>query len=69
MADRCYVASARVWATVGSRGVPVGTQVAIPVMIATGCPSENTRNAPTVHWAVTQGPLPAGGAKAHPTTA
>src|SRR5208283_526316 len=64
-----HVAIARVWASTGTRGVPVGTQVASPVMITTGWPIEVTRTAPTVHCAVTQGPLPAGGANAHPATA
>jgi len=41
----------------------------MPVMMATGCPIEVTLIAPTTHWAVTQGPLPAGGANAHPATA
>src|SRR5260370_29720020 len=58
----------RVWAAKGTSGVPGGTQVAMPVMITSGWPMEVTRTAPTVHWAVTQGPLPAGGTKAHPAT-
>ena len=40
----------------------------MPVMIATGCPIEVTLIAPTTHCAVTQGPLPGGGTKAHPAT-
>jgi hypothetical protein len=58
----------RVWADIGNSGVPVGTHVATPVMTTTGWPSDVTRTAPTTHCAVTQGPLPAGGAKAHPAT-
>ena len=53
----------------GSSGVPVGTQIETPVMIATGCPFENTRVAPTTHWPVTHGPLPAAARTAHPATA
>jgi hypothetical protein len=49
-------------------GVPVGVQRATPVMMTTGWPREVTRTAPTVHWPVTQGPLPAGGTKAQPAT-
>jgi len=56
----------RVWAVTANSGVPVGTQVAIPVIMATGWPSDITWTAPTTHCAVTQGPLPAGGTKAHP---
>jgi hypothetical protein len=59
---------ARIWELTGRRGVPVGTQTAIPVMMTTGCPSDVTWTAPTDHWAVTQGPFPAGGTKAHPAT-
>jgi hypothetical protein len=59
---------ARVCATVGNSGVAVGTQVAMPLMITSGCPSEVTRTAPIIHCAVTQGPFPAGGTNAHPTT-
>lgn len=59
---------ALVCATMGISGVPVGTHTARPVMIATGCPIEVTRIAPTTHSAVTQGPLPAGGMKAQPAT-
>ena len=47
-------------------GVPVGVQVAVPVMITTGCPPAVTRVAPTVHCAVTHGPLPLGGVNAQP---
>ncbi|MBW0001711.1 MAG: hypothetical protein JO015_21655 [Verrucomicrobia bacterium] len=65
-ADPGQVATARVWDDAGNSGVPVGVQVAVPLTIATGWPSEVTRSAPTVHWAVTHGPLPAGGTKAHP---
>jgi hypothetical protein len=63
------LATTRVWAETGSSGVPVGTHTAVPVMTATGCPSEVTRTAPTTHCAVTHGPLPTGGANAHPATA
>jgi hypothetical protein len=52
----------------GTSGVPVGTQVATPVMIVTGCPSDSTRVAPTTHCAVTHGPFPPGGTNAHPAT-
>ena len=38
-------------------------------MMASGCPCETTRTAPTIHCPVTHGPLPAGGTKAHPATA
>jgi len=48
--------------------VPVGVQVAVPVKIANGWPSDVTRAAPTTHWAVTHGPLPVGGVKAQPAT-
>ena len=37
------VASTRVCATTGSIGVPVGTQVDWPVMVATGAPPASTR--------------------------
>jgi hypothetical protein len=47
-------------------GVPVGTQVAIPVMMATGWPCDSTCCAPIIHCAVAQGPLPAGGTKGQP---
>src|ERR1700722_20304853 len=38
-------------------------------MMTTGWPWDSTRTAPTIHCAVTQGPFPAGGTKAHPATA
>ena len=38
-------------------------------MMTSGCPSESTRTAPTIHCPVTHGPLPAGGTKAQPATA
>jgi hypothetical protein len=63
-----HVAIARIWASTGMSGVPVGTQVATPVMITTGWPIEVTRTAPTSHCAVTHRPLPAGGANVHPAT-
>jgi hypothetical protein len=64
------VAIMRVCATTGTSGVPVGTHMAIPVMMSSGWPSEVTRTAPTAQCAVTQGPLPAGGGgMAHPATA
>ena len=62
------VATVRVWVETGTRGVPVGTQTAMPLKIATGWPSEVTRNDPVTHWAVTQGPLPTGGTNAQPAT-
>jgi hypothetical protein len=58
----------RVCASMGNNGVPVGMQVAMPVIITTGWPSDITCTEPITHWAVTQGPLPAGGTKAHPAT-
>jgi len=64
-----YVARTRVWADTGNRGVPVGTHTETPVRMATGCPIDKTCTAPTTHCAVTQGPLPGGGTKAHPATA
>ena len=63
------VASTSVCAETGSIGVPVGAQIDTPVMIATGWPLAKTWVAPTIHWPVTQGPLPAGGTNAHPATA
>jgi hypothetical protein len=60
---------ARVCASTGRSGVPVGMQIDTPLMITTGCPIEVTRTAPTTHCPVTHGPLPAGGTKAHPATA
>jgi hypothetical protein len=39
-----------------------------PDKITTGCPSDRTWVAPMTHSAVTHGPMPAGGAKAHPAT-
>src|SRR5664279_1403418 len=57
-----------VCAATGKSGVPVGMQIAIPVMIATGCPCDNTCTAPTTHCAVTHGPLPASGTNAQPAT-
>jgi hypothetical protein len=65
----CYVAFTNVCADTGSIGVPVGTHVDTPDRIATGCPFDVTCTAPTTHMPVTQGPLPAGGANAHPATA
>lgn len=59
---------ARVCADTGSSGVPVGAQTDAPDKSASGCPDEVTRTAPTTHCPVTQGPLPAGGTKAHPAT-
>ena len=59
----------RVWHPPGKSGVAVGTELDIPVMMATGCPCESTMVAPTTHWPVTHGPLPAGGTKVHPATA
>src|SRR5271169_3539235 len=50
-------------------GVPVGAQTEVPVIMATGWPFEMTMVAPTTHWPVTQGPLPAGGTKAQPAMA
>ncbi len=50
-------------------GVPVGAQTDTPVMMTSGWPSDTTRTAPTTHWPVTHGPLPAGGTKAQPATA
>jgi hypothetical protein len=58
----------RVWADTGNSGVPVGVQVDMPVMITTGCPSEVTRTAATVHCPVTHGPLPPGGMNGQPAT-
>jgi hypothetical protein len=52
----------------GTNGVPVGVQIDTPVMIASGCPSESTRSAPTSHWPVTHGPLPPGVTNAQPAT-
>ncbi len=40
--DRLQVASTSVCAATGSSGVPVGTQIATPVMMATGCPCDST---------------------------
>ena len=62
------MAIARIWASTWISGVPVGTHVATPVMITTGWPIEVTRTAPMIHCAVAHGPLPAGGANAHPAT-
>jgi hypothetical protein len=50
----------------GTIGVPVGAQTETPLRIATGCPFDITCSAPITHIPVTQGPLPAGGANAHP---
>src|SRR4051794_29120186 len=63
------VAIARGWADSGISGVPVGAQIATPVMMASGWPNDTTRTAPTTHWPVTHGPLPPGGTKGHPATA
>src|SRR5262249_11786074 len=52
---RAHVTSTRVCAAVGSIGVPVGTQVEEPVMLATGTPPASTRVAPTSHCPVTHG--------------
>jgi len=43
-------------------------QVAVPVMITTGWPSDITRTAPAVHFAVTHGPLPVGATSGHADT-
>ena len=42
-------------------GVPVGAQIAWLSSNRSGCPLDVTRVAPVIHWAVTQGPLAAGG--------
>jgi len=47
--------------TVTIIGVPVGAQMEVLDCSSTGCPPANTRVAPTSHWPVTQGPLPAVG--------
>jgi hypothetical protein len=67
--QNCYVATTNVWAHTGISGVPVGTHCATPVINASGCPLEVTMTEPTIHIAVTHGPLPAGGTKAQPATA
>src|SRR4051812_41171421 len=54
MASR-QVASARVCATTGIIGVPVGTQSDVPIIVATGAPPARTRTAPTMNCPVTQG--------------
>jgi hypothetical protein len=65
----CYVAVARVWVTVISNGVPEGAQMAWLLSTTSGWPFEVTRVDPTVHCAVTHGPLAAGGGgRAHPAT-
>ena len=46
----------------------MGADTEPPLITAKGCPCDNTRTAPTTHCAVTHGPLPAGGTKAHPAT-
>lgn len=48
----------RVCAATGISGVPVGVQMAWPLITSTGWPAANTRVAATTHCAVTQGPLP-----------
>jgi hypothetical protein len=59
----------RVCAATGISGVAVGAQIACPVISSTGCPFANTRVAPTIHCAVTQGPFAAGGGEsAQPAT-
>jgi hypothetical protein len=63
-----HCAVTRTWNSTGNKPVPVGVQTACPVFSNTGWPSTNTLVDPTVHWAVTQGPFPAGGTKAHPAT-
>lgn len=52
-----------------STGVPLGAQIAWLLNTTKGCPFEVTRVEPTSHWAVTQGPLAAGGGgRAQPAT-
>jgi hypothetical protein len=64
-----HIAVARVWVTVIIKGVPVGTQIAWLSSKSNGWPLEVTRVAAVTNWAVTHGPLPAGGGgKEHPAT-
>ncbi len=46
----------------------MGAHIETPLMMTTGWPMAITLTAPTSHCPVTQGPLPAGGTKAHPAT-
>jgi len=51
----------------GIKGVTVGAQIAWLLSSKIGTPLANTRVDPVTHWAVTQGPLAAGGGgNAHP---
>src|SRR5271170_241031 len=64
-----HVAVTRVCVTVISSGVPVGAQIAWLESTTSGWPLEVTRTVPTIHCAVTHGPLAAGGGgNAHPAT-
>jgi hypothetical protein len=58
----------RTWVTAMISGVPVGAQIAWLSRRTTGTPPAVTRVAAVTHCAVTQGPLPPGGTKAHPAT-
>jgi hypothetical protein len=49
------VASTRGCALTGNIGVPVGTQVELLTIVATGTPPASTRAAPTMNWPLTQG--------------
>src|SRR5258706_7612237 len=50
-------------------GVPLGAQIAWLLCTSSGCPFESTRVVPASHWAVTHGPLAAGGGgRAQPAT-
>jgi hypothetical protein len=64
-----YVPVTRVWVTKGSKGVPVGEQMAWLSSSNTGTPLAKTRVAEVTYWPVTQGPLAAGGGgSVHPIT-
>src|SRR5690606_15229233 len=59
----------RVWAAVGSSGVPFGAHTPWLSNSTTGCPLERTRVAATTHCPVTQGTGDPDTLKGHPATA
>jgi hypothetical protein len=62
-----HVAVTRACTTEAVSGVPVGTHVAVPDEMTSGCFIDVTRTVPTLHVAVVHGPPDCGG-KEHPET-
>jgi len=58
---RSYIPVTRVCVAKINSGVPVGAQIAWLLNTTSGCPFDSTRVDPTIHCAVRQGPLAAGG--------